>query len=312
MLRSDRERGTIEMVIAMLLSGTIGYFVLSSEQPFWHVVFFRCLIGAGSLLVYMLITQSLRFPTLEAGAVAFILLGGVTLVGNWVLLFASFAHVPFSIATIAYHMQPILLVILSAFLSHQLPSRHIIFWLLMAVIGLGLVVGLSPRELWHMMRTDSLSVSLFWGVILALGAAMLYAITTLLTKHVSHIPSPMIALIHVLTGCVLLLPMVDFQHLPTEAGQWGDLLVLGTLNTGVLYILLYSAFQKLTTTLIAALSFIYPVTALVVDYFAFGHAVNVLQVTGIVLILLAVCAVKFNWKLSRLMPGCALKNDSSE
>src|SRR3546814_6642317 len=44
-------RGSLEMVGAMLISGTIGWFVLVSGQPVLDVVFWRCAIGAATLLV---------------------------------------------------------------------------------------------------------------------------------------------------------------------------------------------------------------------------------------------------------------------
>ena len=44
--------GRLEMIAAMALSGTIGYFVVESGQGVWNVVFFRCLFGALSLFAY--------------------------------------------------------------------------------------------------------------------------------------------------------------------------------------------------------------------------------------------------------------------
>src|SRR3712207_8992190 len=44
--------GRLEMVAAMALSGTIGFFVVESGQGIWNVVFFRCLFGALGLLAY--------------------------------------------------------------------------------------------------------------------------------------------------------------------------------------------------------------------------------------------------------------------
>lgn len=43
-------RGSFEMTAAMLISGTIGWFVLVSGQPVLDVVFWRCVFGAGTLL----------------------------------------------------------------------------------------------------------------------------------------------------------------------------------------------------------------------------------------------------------------------
>jgi drug/metabolite transporter (DMT)-like permease len=46
---------------------------------------------------------------------------------------------------------------------------------------------------------------------------------------------------------------------------------LGIVHTGLMYVLLYGAIQKLPTALTGALSFIYPIAAIFVDWFAFGH-----------------------------------------
>ena len=48
---NEIRRGTMEMTAAMLISGTIGWFVLMSGQPVTGVVFWRCLFGAMTLLV---------------------------------------------------------------------------------------------------------------------------------------------------------------------------------------------------------------------------------------------------------------------
>ncbi|EXH60318.1 hypothetical protein [Acinetobacter baumannii] len=45
-----RKVGTLEMVVAMLLSGSIGLFVIKSGQSPVNIVFFRCLISALCLI----------------------------------------------------------------------------------------------------------------------------------------------------------------------------------------------------------------------------------------------------------------------
>ena len=64
-------------------------------------------------------------------------------------------------------------------------------------------------------------------------------------------------------------------------------MAFGVIGTGIVDILLYSAYQKLPTHIIGALSFIYPVAAVIVDYVALGHHLQPLQLLGIVTILLA-------------------------
>lgn len=138
-------------------------------------------------------------------------------------------------------------------------------------------------------------MSTVFGLLMALGTALLYTITTLITKQVSHVSPHLVALIQVMVGVIMLLPLAEFHDLPTTSGPWVDLIILGVIHTGFMYIIMYDSFQKLPTSLLALLSFIYPVMALLVDFWAFNTQINGLQGIGIVLILLAACAVKFNW-----------------
>lgn len=301
MLRSGKDHGTVEMIIAMILSGTIGYFVINSGQSFWNVVFFRCLIGSLCLGVYVAWRFPSEFKRWNKAVIISVLCGGIALVGNWVLLFASFNYIPFSIATIAYHMQPIMLVIAGALLAKQLPGANIVFWLMIALLGLWLIVEIDTEQIVALFSSDNREMNggLF-GLMLALGAAVLYTVATLSIKHVSHIEPSAIALVQVGLGVFLLLPLADFSQLPESNQAWVDILFLGVVNTAFMYIIMYNAFQKLSTQLIALLSFIYPITALVVDYVAFDHRVDLWQLAGVVLILTSVSAVKFNWQISGL------------
>ncbi len=303
MNRSTTSIGTIELVIAMILSGTIGYFVISSEQSLWNVVFFRCLIGAITLGGYAYFTGMIKSEFFQRGVLTFIVIGGVALVSNWILLFASFQYIPFSIATVAYHMQPLFLVLAGALVTKDKLSGSLIFWLGIAFIGLFLIVELDVNEIASLFNdlnsNDSKSdATSLIGLLLALGAAVLYTVTTLMTKKVSNVPSQFVALVQVSIGIVMLLPFVDFTNLPTHTSQWIDIVVLGAVLTGFMYIIMYDSFQKLPTSLIALLSFIYPVTALFVDFIAFSTQISLWQGIGVVMILLAVCAVKFAWRFS--------------
>jgi len=62
-----------------------------------------------------------------------------------------------------------------------------------------------------------------------------------------------------------------------------------------MYVLLYSAIQRLPTALTGALSFIYPIAAILVDWFAFGHRLAPLQWLGVALILLAAAGMQQGW-----------------
>jgi drug/metabolite transporter (DMT)-like permease len=77
------------------------------------------------------------------------------------------------------------------------------------------------------------------------------------------------------------------------------LATLGIVHTGVMYILLYGAIQKLPTYLQGSLSFIYPVVAILVDFWAFGHRLHLSQVAGAAAILIAAAGMNLGWTLWR-------------
>lgn len=278
-MNAEIKRGSLEMVAAMLISGTIGWFVLVSDQPVINVVFWRCVVGAITLLVVCGLLGQLHRDRLPRAALLLAIAGGVALVVNWLLLFAAYSYASISIATAVYNTQPFMLVGLGAlFLGEKLTVRKL-FWLLLAFIGTMLVVLAQPEQ-------SAGPNNYLWGILLSLGAAFFYALMALAAKGLKGMPPHLIALIQVTVGVVMLLPFVDF-HASASPAQWGMLATLGIVHTGLMYVLLYGAIQKLPTNLIGSLSFIYPIAAMVMDRLAFGHQLVALQIAGAALILLA-------------------------
>lgn len=276
------------MVAAMLISGSIGWFVLSSGQDVMDVVFWRCVFGAGTLLVVCKALGYLRPGVIGRTALLLAVASGVAIVGNWLLLFASYSRASIAIATAVYNVQPFMLVGLAALLLGERVTLAKLAWLAVAFLGMLAIVGAhGPGQA----RGDDYLT----GIAQALGAAFLYALAALIIKRLSGTPAHLIALIQVVTGALMLAPFVNLGGLPGWGAGLGSLLTLGMVHTGLMYILLYSAIQKLPAALTGALSFIYPVAAILVDWFAFGHRLTALQWLGVGLILLAAAGMQQGW-----------------
>ncbi len=113
-MENQVKRGSMEMAAAMLIAGTIGWFVLMSGQPVLDVVFWRCVFGAAALLLICAFMGFLRPGQLSWISFAIALVSGVAIVGNWVLLFAAYSRASIGIATAVYNTQPFMLVGLGA------------------------------------------------------------------------------------------------------------------------------------------------------------------------------------------------------
>lgn len=281
-------RGSLEMSAAMLISGTIGWFVLVSGQPVLDVVFWRCLFGAATLLLVCAALGLLRKDILTQRVLLLAVVSGAAIVGNWVLLFGSYSRASIAIGTAVYNVQPFLLVGLGAlFLGEKITAQKL-FWLCLSFGGMLAIVSAHEGQ-------GDAGGDYLLGIGLALGAALLYAFAALLIKRLSGTPPHLIALIQVCTGVLLLAPWANFGTPPREASAWASLLALGIIHTGLMYVLLYGAIQKLPTALTGALSFIYPIAAIFVDWLAFGHRLGWLQWFGVGAILLAAAGMQQGW-----------------
>ena len=293
---SSIRRGSLEMVAAMLISGTIGWFVLVSGQPVLDVVFWRCVFGAGTLLVICALFGFLRPGILNRATFALAVLSGVAIVGNWVLLFASYSRASIAIGTAVYNVQPFMLVALAAVFLGEKITLPKVFWLSIAFAGMLAIVSAHGAQ--QGSGDDYLA-----GIGLALGAAFLYAVAALIIKRLSGTPPHLIALIQVGTGVLLLAPWANTSGLPHEASELASLVTLGMVHTGLMYVLLYGAIQKLPTALTGALSFIYPIAAIFVDWLAFDHRLSLLQWLGVAAILLAAAGMQQGWWFKPARPA---------
>lgn len=287
---SDNARGTVEMTAAMVVSGTIGVFVVLSGQPVMDVVFWRCAFGAATLLVVCAALGLFRRDVISRLQIAYAIGGGVAIVSNWLLLFAAFPRASISIATAVYNTQPFMLVGLGALLFGERLTVPKLTWLAIAFTGMLLIVQARPDA-------AHAGSNYLIGILLALGAAFFYAIAAIVAKKLKGVPPHLIALIQVTVGILMLVPFADLSDLPTDARTWALLAAIGIIHTGLMYILLYGAIQKLPTNLVGALSFIYPVVAILADFVVFGQRLHPLQLVGAVTILIAAAGMTLGWSL---------------
>lgn len=269
--------GVLELVLAMTLSGTIGVFVVESQASPPTVAFARCAVGAVALGLWCAARGYFRGAHLTRPAVLLIVGGGLCLVSNWVLLFASYEHTSIGVATVTYHVQPFLLVLLAPLVLRESLAVRQLTWVALGFGGLVLVA-----QPW----TEPLTGGYGRGMLEAVGAATLYALATLFVKRVKGVRPHLIALIQLGVGAILLLPLARLDELTAlEVVPW--LLTLGVVHTAVMYVLLYDSYPRLATPTIAFLGFVYPVVAVVFDAVVYGHVLSPAQVAGSALILLA-------------------------
>ncbi len=284
---SVTRRGTIQMALAMTIAGSIGVFVVESGYPSIIVASFRCLIGALALAIYCWARGHFRRPNWGVRSMILIAVAGALLTANWVLLFDSFSLTSISIATIAYHVNPFIILALGAIFFGDTLDPSKIIWTITAFAGPVLVIGVP----------DHLVGECMLGIAFALFATTLFSFTIVITKSLMTVPPDVIALIQVVVGGILLLPLARPWEVVLTSPGWLYLVGLGIIHTGLLYALLYAAFQNLSKTMIAILSFIYPVVTVLLDGIIYGRVLVAEQWLGITAIAVATLGVMLGWAI---------------
>lgn len=203
----DIHKGVCQMGLAMLISGSIGAFVLLSGLPVTDIVFWRCAIGAVTFFAFIRFSKK-PFSALTRATLALAVIGGVATVVNWLLLFAAYTRISIGLSTVVYNTQPFMLVMMGMLLGERVSTVKW-GWLILAFAG---VVILLSSEL-----AGSHSAEWLTGIGLALGAAFFYALTAMITRKLSSLTPQHIAFIQVLVGVAILLPMAQ---MPTLSGEF--------------------------------------------------------------------------------------------
>jgi drug/metabolite transporter (DMT)-like permease len=268
------------MVLAQLIFGIAGWLSVASAVPLPDVIFWRCLFGAGTLLVLCWSMGLLRRDALTLAQLGLAALAGLVLTIAWLLLFGSLTRASISIATAVFHLHPLILVGFGVVLFNDKMTFGRVLWLVIAFLGVVLIVQGKPAG------SDGGSGYLI-GVLMAFGAACCYVLVAILTIRLKAVRPHLIALVQITVGALLLLPFVNLAHAPTSLWSWSLILIFGVVGTGIVYLFQYSAYQKLPTHMVGILAFIYPAAALFVDYVAFDQRLQLVQLVGTLAVLLA-------------------------
>jgi drug/metabolite transporter (DMT)-like permease len=276
----------------MVILGTVGAFATQAGLDPITMVFWRCVFATAFLAAWCLARGYLPDPGLDPRRLALAGLGGVCMVLSWTGFFAGFALTSIATTTIVYHIQPFFVVLIGAALFRERLTLDPLLWMAGAFAGVVLASGLAtgprhPGPAWAL------------GILLTLGAALLYAIATLLAKGLGGQRPEVTALCQTAVGILLLGP---FAHLsrPVPAASWGWLAGIGILHTGVAYVLMYSAYPRLATPVIGGITFIYPLVAILVDWALYRHPLTWGQGMGLGLIAFGTLGVRLGWRFPRL------------
>ena len=109
----DPRRARGELILAVLLFGTIGLFRRGMDLPSSVIALGRGLIGT----LFLLLSALLRGKALDTAAIRrklpWLILSGGLIGFNWILLFESYRYTTVATATLCYYMAPVIVILAS-------------------------------------------------------------------------------------------------------------------------------------------------------------------------------------------------------
>ncbi|RZJ07884.1 MAG: DMT family transporter [Acidovorax sp.] len=288
-----RERdGQWLLIAGGVLLGTIGVFVEEAAQNPLVTVWFRCAFGALALLAWCLAKGRGRELLLNGRARWVACATGVLMVMNWALFFAAIPRTSIAVATVIFHIQPIWVIVFGALFLREAVSPAQWLATLAALGGLVLTTGLLDGSA---AAAAASSGGYMAGVLMCLGGSLCYAGVTLLANTQKTISPFAMAFWQCLVGAVALVWAPFVLGWPQQGTAWAWLLGLGVLHTGLAYVVLFAGMARLGLGRIAVLQFVYPLTAVLVDWCVYGRTLSAVQLGGVALMAAAL------WTLRR--PG---------
>ena len=174
---SRRHRSLLMLVSSMVIYGTIGIFRRLIPVSSGVLACSRGIIGALFLLVLLRIRgRKLRW-NMGGRTAGLLALSGAVMGFNWILLFEAYHYTSVATATLCYYMQPVIVILASAVLFRERLTGWRLICAAAAVLGMVLVSGVPEQG---MSGAGELR-----GILLGLGAAVLYAAVVLINKSVS-------------------------------------------------------------------------------------------------------------------------------
>ncbi len=289
-------KGKYKIITTMLIFGSIGVFVKGIDLSSSEIAFLRGTIGSIFLIFASLIAkQKLSFTSIKENLVL-LSLSGAAIGFNWIFLFEAYRYTTISNATLSYYFAPIFVMILAPCVLKEKLTAVKTGSIIIAMIGLFLVVNIGGGN------TGS-SYNHPVGILYGLMAAALYSSVILMNKFIKNLTGFETTLVQLLVAAVVLFPYVisrdhlDFSGLNSKSILL--LLILGIVHTGLAYFLYFSAVKDLKGQTIAVLSYIDPISAVVMAAVFLGESMSVIQIIGGVLILGSTfLSEKFDRKIS--------------
>lgn len=266
---------------AMIIYGSIGIFRRLIPLPSGILACYRGAAGSVLLLIPAALQRRRLISRIGWKSFLLLVLSGSAMGFNWILLFEAYNYTSVATATLCYYMQPTIVVLLSPILFRERITRRKGICAAVAIVGMVFVSGLPESGL--------PAPSEARGILLGLGAALLYAGVVIMNKKLPGLDAYGKTIIQLASAAVVLIPYILITGETIGEGLTVRsivlLIIVGVVHTGIAYALFFGSIDGLKAQTIAIFSYVDPVTALLLSAFILREPLSAGGRIGAVLII---------------------------
>ena len=280
-MKNAEKQSKIQLIASMCIFGTISLFVRNIALPSSVVALVRGVLGT----IFLLAVLALRHQRLDLAAIRnnfwILAVSGGVMGFNWALLFEAYRYTTVATATLCYYMAPVFMILAAPVVLREKLSLRRGLCALAAFCGMVLISGVVGGGI---PQGGELR-----GILLGLGAAVLYATVILLNKKLRDIGAYDKTIVQLAAAAVVLLPYclatehVTFANL--SALGLVCLLVLSFFHTGFAYAMYFGSMKALRAQTVAIFSYIDPVVAIILSVAVLREPFSAMSAAGSALIL---------------------------
>jgi drug/metabolite transporter (DMT)-like permease len=257
--------------------GFIAVLVAAVDLEAGSLVFARLAIAAVTLAAVTALTASAG-ALRPGGRLPALVTLGVLQAAHWLLFFLTVKLGSVALAVLTFYAAPIVIAVAAPALLRERVSGVALGALVPGGLGIALL-ALEGRE-------GGFSAG---AVVAGLGSAVTYAALVIVSKRLLRgRTAPLtVAFWDCLVGAIVMAPVLVLGHrvLPAGAGEWGAVLVLGVVFTGLSTLAYASLLRHVTAQAAGVLTFLEPVAAVVLAALLLDEPLSAAVVAGGALVL---------------------------
>ena len=238
--------------------GFIAVLVAAVDLGAEPLAFWRLALAAGTLALGAVVVgrPGLLSPGRRLPALA--LLGAVQ-GAHWLLFFLAVKHGSVALAVLTFYAAPLVLAVAAPLVLPERWSAPVLGAATIGAVGIVLIaLGGSDGE------------ASAWAVAAGLGSAATYAALVVLSKRLllAETPPLTVAFWDCFVGALVVAPVLLFADriVPTGAGEWGAVLALGIVLTGISTLVYVVLLRHVSAQAAGVLTFLEPVAGVLLAW----------------------------------------------